>query len=230
MSRDVIYKEGSTALTAGDIQKYFMPDSQVNITLHSTPIALGSFAANNKGVVSTVVTIPSDTEPGFHTLKVAGKDKFGTAIVFEKVVYVAQSEEDMNGNGVQDINEPCGVFPGSGVDEDKDRLDDACDNEITEVVSPNPNEQPDTPIANTNNTVAPAQSENTITSPPDQPSASSEVKSFFTKDSLFNPEDQFGHSPNKASVTTDWWLEVFLVITGASLLIFLYRLGYAKSK
>jgi LPXTG-motif cell wall-anchored protein len=51
----------------------FTPGEIVDATLHSTPIALGSFTADADGEVDGPVTIPADVEPGEHTIVLAGR-------------------------------------------------------------------------------------------------------------------------------------------------------------
>ena len=50
----------------------FTPGEQVSVTLHSTPVVLGTVVANASGVVDTTVTIPSGTAPGAHELILTG--------------------------------------------------------------------------------------------------------------------------------------------------------------
>ena len=49
------------------------PGETVDITLHSTPIALGTATADADGTVVGTVTIPADVEPGVHTIVLVGQ-------------------------------------------------------------------------------------------------------------------------------------------------------------
>ncbi|MFL6206736.1 MAG: prenyltransferase/squalene oxidase repeat-containing protein [Acidimicrobiales bacterium] len=51
----------------------FAPGETVDVTLHSAPVALGSFTADPDGEVTAPVTIPADVEPGVHTISMAGE-------------------------------------------------------------------------------------------------------------------------------------------------------------
>lgn len=47
-------------------------NSEVNATLFSAPIELGTFTAGTDGSLQATITIPEDVEPGEHTLQLAG--------------------------------------------------------------------------------------------------------------------------------------------------------------
>ena len=51
----------------------FAPGETVDVTLHSTPIALGTLTADAAGAVEGDVTIPADVEPGYHTIELVGQ-------------------------------------------------------------------------------------------------------------------------------------------------------------
>jgi len=58
----------------------FLPGERVTVTLHSTPIDLGTFTADSKGTVRVNFDIPDDLELGDHTVTFDGA-KSGTAEV-----------------------------------------------------------------------------------------------------------------------------------------------------
>ena len=64
------------APTAGGTVTVFgrgwLPDSTVDVVLHSTPVDLGTFDVGSDGTFSTSVTIPANTQPGSHTIEVTG--------------------------------------------------------------------------------------------------------------------------------------------------------------
>jgi hypothetical protein len=61
---------GSVTVTDGGWQ----PDSTVDLTLHSTPVSLGTATTGNDGSFSKTVTIPADTSVGEHTIEITGTD------------------------------------------------------------------------------------------------------------------------------------------------------------
>ena len=59
----------------------FSPDEQVSVTLHSTPVSLGTVRADGDGDVDAAVTIPSTTVPGSHELIFTGLTTGHTVII-----------------------------------------------------------------------------------------------------------------------------------------------------
>jgi LPXTG-motif cell wall-anchored protein len=64
---------GSTAVTSSG----WKPNSDVTITLHSTPVVLATVKADATGTVNTTVTIPSSASAGSHTIELAGTSSTG---------------------------------------------------------------------------------------------------------------------------------------------------------
>ena len=57
----------------------FKPLSMVDLYLHSTPIHLGSFKADDKGTVTVLVKVPANFDLGAHTVTASGLDAKGVA-------------------------------------------------------------------------------------------------------------------------------------------------------
>jgi LPXTG-motif cell wall-anchored protein len=55
------------------------PGSSVRIELHSTPVILGTALADSRGAFSVTVTIPTETQPGRHTVVAYGVAPNGAA-------------------------------------------------------------------------------------------------------------------------------------------------------
>ena len=76
---DVVPKLTSSAssITAGGTLTLegvgFAPGETVDVTLHSAPVDLGSFTADEDGAVAATVTIPAHVEPGLHTIAMVGR-------------------------------------------------------------------------------------------------------------------------------------------------------------
>lgn len=103
------------------------PGSTANVEIHSTPTDLGSFTVGADGRLNFSVTVPANLEPGIHTMHILGKNVAGEEVDLEKVVYVAQSPEDYDGDGSPNDIDPCPTISQSGQDTDQDGADDACD-------------------------------------------------------------------------------------------------------
>jgi len=61
---------GSIVLTDGGWQ----PDSTVDLSLHSTPVSLGTATTGDDGSFSKTITIPANTTAGAHTIEITGTD------------------------------------------------------------------------------------------------------------------------------------------------------------
>lgn len=115
---------------------HFEPGASYAVELHTTPIDLGTVAADSDGNLNYSFTVPTDIEPGWHTIDVTGDDITDQPIDIQRLVYIAVSANDWDGNGVPNNQEPCGLIPASGVDADQDGVDDACDADITKPPVP----------------------------------------------------------------------------------------------
>lgn len=98
--------------------------------INSEPVYLGSFTPDENGILHLNYTIPNTVEPGFHTLHLFGKNASGDNVDIYKTVFVAGSETDYDGDGLPNNQDSCPMISPTGIDEDKDGIDDACDNLI----------------------------------------------------------------------------------------------------
>jgi lysophospholipase L1-like esterase len=110
--------QSDTLLKAGGIY---------NLVLNSDPINLGNFTAGADGKLTVSAQLPQDVPPGFHTLHVYGTDALGNPIDIQQVVYIANSTNDIDGDGVPNETDSCPLATQSNVDIDQDGVDDACD-------------------------------------------------------------------------------------------------------
>jgi hypothetical protein len=71
----------------------FVPNTNVTITLHSTPVVLATTSSNSSGSFFAVVTIPAGTAPGTHTIIATDSagDSASTILVVTGTVTVAAS-------------------------------------------------------------------------------------------------------------------------------------------
>lgn len=76
----------------------FRPNSQVTVTIESTPVTLGTFRADSGGNVNATVTIPSSLSVGDHTLKVTGVSPTGASrVVSQDVAVTATGTSPLTG-------------------------------------------------------------------------------------------------------------------------------------
>jgi hypothetical protein len=133
MTKDVLYKTNSFDASVKGINANTRSGTTYQAEIHSTPISLGTFTSNDSGDINISVPMPSGLAPGFHTLHIYGKDMDNKDIDMYKTIYIAASEEDWDGNGTDNGADPCLIIEPSGVDEDEDGIDDACDSIIGEI-------------------------------------------------------------------------------------------------
>jgi len=138
MAPDIIFSENpefDLSVGSGSLA----PNTNYTINIHSTPVELGSFRSDDEGSLTTKLTLPADIVPGFHTLHITGQSQDGEPVDLYKIVYIASSEEDADGDGTPNDDEACLVVEPSGIDYDQDEIDDACDGQIDD---PPPDEDP----------------------------------------------------------------------------------------
>lgn len=105
------------------------PYSLARVALHSDPVDLGEYIVSADGLLSFSVEVPSSIPAGYHTLIIDGETDSGESIEFEQIVMVLGPDpDDVDEDGIPDVQQVCGAFVlPSGLDEDVDGLDDACD-------------------------------------------------------------------------------------------------------
>ncbi|GAA2090714.1 hypothetical protein GCM10009759_14500 [Kitasatospora saccharophila] len=86
---------GGVTVTGGGYQ----PGGTIELTLHSTPVALGKATADGSGSFTTTVTLPADTTPGTHTIQATGPDARGGTRVDSLTVEVNGGGSSSDGNG-----------------------------------------------------------------------------------------------------------------------------------
>lgn len=104
---------------------------EYSLWINSEPVYLGSFLPDDNGLLHLDYIIPENIKPGFHTLHLYGKNAGGVAVDIYKTVFVAANDNDYDGDGVPNDRDSCPLLLPTGIDEDKDGIDDACDNFIS---------------------------------------------------------------------------------------------------
>lgn len=106
------------------------PNTNYGAELHSAPVNLGTYSTDAAGNLNTQVQIPANVPPGMHTLHVYGKNIADEPIDIYKTIYVATSQDDLDGDGLANVVDPCSFTDSSYQDYDQDGIDDACDGDI----------------------------------------------------------------------------------------------------
>lgn len=137
-----VHLANDAIVTAGQpisisVEEYkFKAGSTAHATVRSNPVDLGDLAVNSNGSLSGQVTPPNTLPAGYHTLIISGETYSGEPIDYYQLVLVkGDNLSDVDDNGIDDSQQPCGPFIiSSSQDNDFDGLDDACDPEITTPV------------------------------------------------------------------------------------------------
>lgn len=134
LGKDIMYMpKGVVDLSSTFIASKLLPNSNLSAVLHSTPINVGSLHVDGTGKITGSIIIPEDVSAGIHTLHLYGKDMFGYPMDVQQTVYVLGSADDADGDGALNADDSCLGIPNSGVDVDRDGVDDVCDTEIGAV-------------------------------------------------------------------------------------------------
>ncbi|MEJ0072881.1 MAG: SGNH/GDSL hydrolase family protein [Candidatus Saccharibacteria bacterium] len=128
---DVVLRGSTQPVHVDGTAVQLQPGSGYQVVLHSDAVLLDEGGVDADGNIATTVRIPADTVPGYHVLHVYGTDMAGEPVDVQKVLYVAASADDYDGDGVPNDANPCLLVPLSGKDSDGDGIDDACDPDIT---------------------------------------------------------------------------------------------------
>lgn len=132
ISPDMIYRDFLWDVSINSVKHYLRPSSVFNFVLKSEPVELGAATSSPTGGLSANLRIPGSVPAGFHTLHIYGKNIAGESVDIYKTIYVAKDEIDYDDDGLANEVDSCPTFENSGVDYDKDGVDDACDGYIGE--------------------------------------------------------------------------------------------------
>lgn len=102
LAKDVVVRGQPLALQL-PLEPKLKPGSIYRVELHSEPLQLGSFTAENQ----PGITIPRSVAPGYHVLHVIGIDSLDQAVDVYKSVYVGASENDLDGDGITNTLDQC---------------------------------------------------------------------------------------------------------------------------
>lgn len=120
-------------------------------TAHSAPRELGQLSIAADGTITGEVTLPEDIETGYHKLIISYTDIADNIVERYMYFYAAQSQNDWDGDGIDNASDPCVSVAQSGVDQDEDGIDDACDGEYVKSAQDTSNIELTEPRSNINN-------------------------------------------------------------------------------
>lgn len=126
-----------------EFNRYLAPNTTGTISLHSSPTDLGSVHVDANGEIHVSLTIPAGTLPGLHTIHMYVTNIAGQPVDIQTMVYVTANANDLDGDGLLNDVDSCADIPNSGVDADKDGVDDVCDVEVVPLPLSSDTNDPD---------------------------------------------------------------------------------------
>jgi lysophospholipase L1-like esterase len=129
---DAIYKEVPSDINIDGASHSLAPSSTLQAEIHSIPTILGTYTTDSTGSLNAQLTIPASLPAGYHSLHFFGNDIAGQTIDIYKIIYVAGTADDIDGNGIADDAQKCVGLDPSGQDFDQDGIDDSCDADIAQ--------------------------------------------------------------------------------------------------
>jgi hypothetical protein len=126
LSNDFLLPASSIPLNAAGL----LPSSQFTVSVASRLVQTSVAKSDQSGTISSTFTLPEDIELGVQTLHLRGHNSAGEPIDIQKLVYVAASQTDIDGDGTPNGQEQCLLVTASSIDTDEDGVDDACDGQI----------------------------------------------------------------------------------------------------
>lgn len=121
----------------GDVRNFkapylLKPNSNVELEIHSNPVSLGTFTTDSRGEFDEDIEIPDTLEPGIHTIHLKGTLLSDEEVHMYQTILVVGSEDDIDGDGINDDQQECYFVEHAGIDADFDGIDDSCDGDIGE--------------------------------------------------------------------------------------------------
>jgi lysophospholipase L1-like esterase len=144
------------------------PNTSYTVELHSEPYIMGTLTTDGSSNIIDSLVIPDSIPLGMHTVHVLGENLLGEQVDIYKIIFVADSMNDFDGDGSENGNDSCQLDINRGIDVDSDSIDDICDLSIVipEEEVPDIDNYPEIP----NEVLEPDDEENTTdTTIPDTP-------------------------------------------------------------
>lgn len=87
----------------------------------------GSLTSDEYGDLDSSVILPAGTDPGEHSIDVIGTNQADEPVDVTQPIYVPISDKNSDGDDIADSDDSCPYTVNSGIDSDRDSIDDTCD-------------------------------------------------------------------------------------------------------
>lgn len=132
MAADTLLQNTSSGIFVSTYDYSLSSNTNFDLVMYSTPTSLGTIKTDEFGNINGTFTVPGSISPGYHTLHVRGVNVQNEPVDIMKLVYVAATADDFDGDGTPNTNETCLLVEPANIDYDQDGIDDACDGAIGE--------------------------------------------------------------------------------------------------
>lgn len=129
LAKDTVFRGSEIDINVSPQVALLKPSAPFSVRLGDDNI-LSSVNTDENGYLTGRINLPDTISCGYYTLHVTGPNILGQTTDISKVVYVDSGSGDCDNDGVADTAQPCGPISVSGIDEDSDGIDDACDPRI----------------------------------------------------------------------------------------------------
>lgn len=129
---DVVALGVLTPITLNTSTALLKPAASYTMRLDDAPAAIATITTDTSGSLGGSIVLPPNTTCGSHVVHLYGQNIANQPVDIFKVIYVPASNGDCNNDGQPDTTASCGVLAKSGMDSDKDGIDDACDGYIAD--------------------------------------------------------------------------------------------------
>lgn len=89
--------------------------------------SIGSAVSDTEGNIDANIPLPENISAGGHTVDITGEGESDEDVDITVPVYVGLNSDDSDGDGIVDSQDSCRFVSNSGVDADRDGIDDTCD-------------------------------------------------------------------------------------------------------
>lgn len=126
---DIVKAPGKIAITVLDYT--IGSNNPIDILLFSEQVHLGTYKANERGGFNQEIQLPEGTKFGYHTIELVTKDPEGNPMRIWKIIEIRSNDpNDYDGDGIPNDIDMCQYIESSGIDSDKDGVDDNCDDYV----------------------------------------------------------------------------------------------------
>ena len=104
MTQEILYKDKPFNINLNNADNGIKQNQEYNVMLYSDPINLGTISSNSDNIDANI-SLPNDIEPGYHTIKIEGPNLIGEMISIQKIVYVADAQNETVNSTPQNITQ-----------------------------------------------------------------------------------------------------------------------------